>query len=189
MSEKTWWETIKAEGQELLDKLEALIREGNVRRVVIKQQNRVIAEFPLMVGVVGAVVAPVLAAIGAIVALAKDCKIEVERVDQQAVLRRFQSEELRTTKTTMLMRNLELAGVPLTAEQKEQTDALFRRESRLRTLMIIESKGEPYQTKTTPLEAQTTQRVSRLLGQDQLKVLLQTVASTRPRDAGNCSGT
>jgi hypothetical protein len=81
MSERTWWETIKAEGQELLDKLEDLIREGNVRRVVIKQQDRVIAEFPLMVGVVGAVVAPVLAAIGAIVALAKDCKIEVERVD------------------------------------------------------------------------------------------------------------
>jgi hypothetical protein len=110
------------------------------------------------------------------------------RVDQQAVLRRYQSEELRMTKTTMLTRNLELAGVPLTAEQKEETDALFKRESRLRTLMIIESKGEPYQTKTTPLEAQTTQRVSRLLGQDQLKVLLQTVASTRPRD-GNCSGT
>ena len=83
MSEKTWWETIKAEGQDLLDKLESLIREGNVRRVVIKQQNRVIAEFPLMVGVVGAVVAPVLAAIGAIVALAKDCKIEVERVDRE----------------------------------------------------------------------------------------------------------
>ena len=62
MSEKTWWETIKAEGQELIDKLEDLIREGNVRRIVIKQQNRVIAEFPLMVGVVGAVVAPVLAA-------------------------------------------------------------------------------------------------------------------------------
>jgi hypothetical protein len=82
MSERTWWETIKAEGQELLDKLESLIREGNVRRVVIKQQDRVIAEFPLMVGVVGAVVAPVLAAIGAIVALAKDCRIEVERVDR-----------------------------------------------------------------------------------------------------------
>jgi len=82
MSEHTWWETIKAEGQELLNKLEGLIREGNVRRVVIKQGDRVIAEFPLMVGVVGAVVAPVLAAIGAIVALAKDCKIEVERVNR-----------------------------------------------------------------------------------------------------------
>lgn len=82
MSERSWWETIKAEGQDILNKLEDLIREGNVRRVVIKQQDRVIAEFPLVVGVVGAVVAPVLAAIGAIVALAKDCKIEVERVDR-----------------------------------------------------------------------------------------------------------
>jgi hypothetical protein len=82
MSERTWWETIRAEGQELLNKVEELIREGNVRRIVIKQQGRSIAEFPLMVGVVGAVVAPILAAIGAVIALAKDCTIEVERVDQ-----------------------------------------------------------------------------------------------------------
>jgi hypothetical protein len=78
----TWWETIKTEGAELLHRLEELIQEGNVRRVVIKQQDRTIAEFPLMVGVVGAVLAPVLAALGAIVALAKDCRIEVERVEK-----------------------------------------------------------------------------------------------------------
>jgi hypothetical protein len=82
MSERTWWETIKAEGQELLNKVEELIREGNVRRVVIKQHGRTIAEFPLMVGVVGAVIAPVLAAIGAVIALARDCTIEVERVEK-----------------------------------------------------------------------------------------------------------
>ena len=81
MSERTWWETIRAEGQELLNKVEELIRQGNVRRIVIKQQGRSIAEFPLMVGVVGAVVAPVLAAIGAVIALAKDCTIEVERIE------------------------------------------------------------------------------------------------------------
>ena len=82
MGEHTWCETIKAEGQELLKKVEELIQEGNVRRIVIKQQGRIIAEFPLMVGVVGAVLAPVLAAIGAVVALAKDCTIEVERVEK-----------------------------------------------------------------------------------------------------------
>ena len=59
-----------------------LIKEGNVRRIVIKQQGRTIAEFPLLVGVVGAVVAPILAAVGAVIALAKDCRIEVERVDK-----------------------------------------------------------------------------------------------------------
>ena len=82
MSERTWWETLKGEGQQLLDRLEELVREGNVRRIVIKQQGRTIAEFPLLVGVVGAVIAPVLAAIGAVIALAKDCRIEVERVDK-----------------------------------------------------------------------------------------------------------
>lgn len=82
MSEQTWWESVKAEGAQLLNKIEELIAEGNVRRIVIKQQDRTIAEFPLMVGVVGAVLAPVLAAIGAIVALAKDCRIEVERVSK-----------------------------------------------------------------------------------------------------------
>jgi len=83
VSERTWWETLKAEGGQVLAKLEELIREGNVRRIVIKQEGRTIAEFPLMVGVVGAVVAPILAAVGAIVALAKDCRIEVERVDKK----------------------------------------------------------------------------------------------------------
>jgi len=82
MSERTWWETLKGEGQQLLDRLEELVREGNVRRIVIKQQGRTIAEFPLLVGVVGAVIAPVLAAIGAVIALAKDCTIEIERVDK-----------------------------------------------------------------------------------------------------------
>ena len=83
MSERTWWETLKGEGQQLLDGLEELIRQGNIRRIVIKQQGRTIAEFPLLVGVVGAVIAPILAAVGAVIALAKDCRIEVERVDKE----------------------------------------------------------------------------------------------------------
>ena len=80
MAEKTWWETIKVESAQLVDKVKELIEEGNVRRIVIKQGDRTIAEFPLAVGVVGAVFAPILAAVGAIAALATDCKIEVERV-------------------------------------------------------------------------------------------------------------
>jgi hypothetical protein len=81
MSERTWYESIKVEGGQLLDKVAQLIREGNVRRIVIKQGDRTIAEFPLTVGVVGAVFAPILAAVGAIAALIGDCSILVERVD------------------------------------------------------------------------------------------------------------
>ncbi len=79
MSDKTCWESVKAEGGAILDKVKELVHEGNVRRVRVRQAGRTIAEFPLTAGVVGAVIAPALAAIGALVALAKDCTIEVER--------------------------------------------------------------------------------------------------------------
>ena len=79
MTEKTYWESFKAEGEEIVEKIRDLIHEGNVRRVIVQHQGRTVAEFPLTVGVVGAVLAPVVAAIGAIVALAKDCTIQVER--------------------------------------------------------------------------------------------------------------
>ena len=77
--ERTWWETIKVEGGELLERVKALIHEGNVRRIVIRQGERSVAEFPLTVGVVGTVAAPVLAAVGAIAALLTNCSIEVQR--------------------------------------------------------------------------------------------------------------
>jgi D-aminopeptidase len=82
MTEKTWWETLKGEGTWMVDKVRELIHEGNVRRVVIQHEGRVVAEFPLTAGVVGAVLAPVVAAIGAVVALLKDCTIQVEKVER-----------------------------------------------------------------------------------------------------------
>jgi len=77
--QRTWWETIKGESGELLERVKALIHEGNVRRIVIRQGDRSIAEFPLTVGVVGTVGAPILAAVGAIVALVTNCSIAVQR--------------------------------------------------------------------------------------------------------------
>ncbi len=79
MTDQTWWESFKVQGGELLDTVARLIREGNVRRIVIKQGDRVIAEFPLTAGVVGAVFAPVLAAVGALAALLTECQIVVQR--------------------------------------------------------------------------------------------------------------
>ena len=79
MTDRTWWETTKVQGGELIEKVKELIREGNVRRIVIKQGDRSVAEFPLTAGVVGAVFAPMLAAVGAIAALVTDCSIAVER--------------------------------------------------------------------------------------------------------------
>jgi hypothetical protein len=80
MAERTYKESFKVAADQLLDAVKKLIHEGNVRRIVIKQDGRSVAEFPLTVGVVGVVFAPVLAAVGALAAVLSECTIEVERV-------------------------------------------------------------------------------------------------------------
>lgn len=73
-------ETFKVTGDNLLKKVNKLIKEGNVRKVTIKDKNgKVLVDFPLTLGVVGTAIAPVLAAIGAITALIGECTISVER--------------------------------------------------------------------------------------------------------------
>ena len=84
MADKTYWESFKAEGDQIVETIKKLVREGNVRRVVVQHEGRTIAEFPLTAGVVGVVFAPVVAAIGALVALLKDCTIAVERTGTKA---------------------------------------------------------------------------------------------------------
>jgi len=79
MAERKAWETIKVQGGQVVEELKTLLHEGNIRRVVVKQGGHMVAEFPLTVGVVGAVAAPVLAAVGALVAMLARCTIEVER--------------------------------------------------------------------------------------------------------------
>jgi hypothetical protein len=79
MSDKNVWESVKAEGGAVLDKLRDIVHEGSVRRVRVRQGDRTIAEFPLTAGVVGVVFAPILAAVATIVALSKDCKIDIQR--------------------------------------------------------------------------------------------------------------
>ena len=79
MAERTFKETVRVTGEQLVDAVKKLINEGNVRRVIIKQGDRVVAEFPLTVGVIGTVFAPVLAAVGALTAVLNDCTIEMER--------------------------------------------------------------------------------------------------------------
>jgi hypothetical protein len=73
-------EEFKVKGEELLKKVNELIKEGNVRKVTIKdKEGKEILSFPLTLGVIGAVVAPILAAVGAVAALVTECTISVER--------------------------------------------------------------------------------------------------------------
>lgn len=80
MNQKTTKEEFKVSGDQLLSKVKELINEGNVRRIIIKNKDgKQLVELPLTIGVVGAVLAPVLAAVGAIAALVTECSIVVER--------------------------------------------------------------------------------------------------------------
>lgn len=80
MAKKKKTEEFKVNGDELLKKVKALIAEGNVRKITIKsKEGKNIVVLPLTIGVVGAVIAPVLAAVGAIAALLTECTIVVER--------------------------------------------------------------------------------------------------------------
>jgi integral membrane sensor domain MASE1 len=74
-------ESMSAKGGQVIDTIKNLIHEGNVRKITVKQDDTTIAEFPLTFGVIGAAIAPALAAIGAITALVTDCTIEVERTE------------------------------------------------------------------------------------------------------------
>jgi len=70
----------RTRGERLVERVRELIREGNVRRITIRnEEGRTLVEIPLTLGVVGALLAPSLAAIGAIAAVVTECAIEVER--------------------------------------------------------------------------------------------------------------
>lgn len=76
-------ESFRVNGELLLNKIKELIKEGNVRKISIHDHSgKEIMSFPLTIGVVGTLIAPVLAAIGALAALVGDCTITVEREEE-----------------------------------------------------------------------------------------------------------
>lgn len=71
-------EEFKISGEEVVKKIKELIKEGNARRIIIKnERGETIIEIPLTIGAVGAIIAPVLAAVGALAALLTNCTIVV----------------------------------------------------------------------------------------------------------------
>lgn len=80
MVKKKKEETFQVTGENLVKKVKELVNEGNVRKITIKdKQGKTLIMFPLTIGVVGAVIAPVLAAVGALAALITEFTISVER--------------------------------------------------------------------------------------------------------------
>lgn len=76
---QTFWQKLEGTTDQILAEINRLVAEGNLRRVVVKQRDRTVAEFPVTIGVIGVVIAPLAAAIGALAAVLTECTIEVER--------------------------------------------------------------------------------------------------------------
>jgi uncharacterized protein DUF4342 len=82
--EKYRTEEFRVNGEELLGKIKSLMHEGNIRRIIIKnKEGAVIVEIPLTIGVVGALLAPSLAAIGTVAALLTEATVIVEKSDEK----------------------------------------------------------------------------------------------------------
>ena len=82
--EKIWQEEIKTTGEKLVSTVKELVHEGNIRRITIRNEDgKTLIEIPLTLGVVGVLLVPVLAAVGAIAALVADCTIVVEKVAEE----------------------------------------------------------------------------------------------------------
>jgi hypothetical protein len=80
--EKVTTEEFRVTGERLVAKVREIVHEGNVRRLIIKnEEGKTLIEVPLTLGVVGIALVPVWAAIGAIAALVTNCSIVVERVE------------------------------------------------------------------------------------------------------------
>ena len=79
-NDKSTHEYFKVSGDEILNKIKEIIKEGNARKIIIKnEKDETIMEFPLTVGAIGIVLAPIFAAVGTIAALATKCTIVVEK--------------------------------------------------------------------------------------------------------------
>jgi hypothetical protein len=75
-------EEFKVSGSDVIDTVKRVIAEGNARRIIIKSEaGNTLVEFPVTIGAIGALIAPVLAAVGAIAALVTKCTIVVEKRD------------------------------------------------------------------------------------------------------------
>ena len=82
--EKVRTEEFRVNGEELLSRVKQLVHEGDIRRIVIKnKEGRTVMEIPLTLGVVGTLIAPTLAAVGAVAALVSEATVVIEKADAE----------------------------------------------------------------------------------------------------------
>ena len=99
--DRVWTERIKVQADALREKVEELLREGNVRRIIVKNaEGQTVMELPLTIGIVGAVAAPMLAAVGAMAGVAARWSLEIERRDEPKAAKKSPATKASAKKST-----------------------------------------------------------------------------------------
>ena len=80
-----WTETVTVAGNEVVDKIKDLIKKGNITKIRVKKDNKVILDIPVTAGAIGTFLAPQIAALGTVVALISKCTLEIERPDKRTL--------------------------------------------------------------------------------------------------------
>jgi len=92
-NKKSWIETFTVAGSEVMDKIKELIKKGNVTKIRIKKDDKVIVEIPVTAGAISAVIIPQLTLVGAAVALLANVTIEVEKHDKSVTVLKEQKKK------------------------------------------------------------------------------------------------
>jgi hypothetical protein len=93
------WEQLNVQGDRLMDKVKELIHQGNVSHLIIKHEGNTVLEIPVTVGLVATVLAPALAAVGAVGALLTNCTIDVIRTEPDGGEQRTDTGNLFSSET------------------------------------------------------------------------------------------
>jgi hypothetical protein len=92
-NKKSWIETFTVAGSEVIDKIKELVKKGNVTKIRIKKDDKVIVEIPVTAGAISAVIIPQLTLVGAAVALLANVTIEVEKYDRSVTVLKEQKKK------------------------------------------------------------------------------------------------
>ena len=85
VDEKTRTEELSISSEDLVSTVKNLVHQGNIRRItIVNKDGRTLLEIPMTLGVVGALLLPTLAALGAVAAIVTECRIVVERIDEDS---------------------------------------------------------------------------------------------------------
>lgn len=84
-NKKSWTESMSVAGSDLIDKVREIVKKGNVTKIRIKKDDKVIMDIPVTAGAISTILLPQLTLVGAAVALVANCTIEVERPDKGTV--------------------------------------------------------------------------------------------------------